>query len=1133
MHFLERNSDMKPLFDERHMRSLKRDRRVPQATPFIQARVFRGGFPALISLLLWLAAQPVQTNAASAVFGGGPFYSGGASVMNSLRGSGFTTVILWCIHVDSSTGNLIYNDQLIVANGVYVGNSAWPSQLATLKTAPTSVNRIEVSVGSWGVDDFGAIRTLMNTYGTNTTSLLYRNFLALKNATGAAAVDFDDEVLYDATSAVAFGRMLSYMGYKVTLCPYTGASFWQRVYSQLGTGIVDRVYLQCYAGGANNSPSTWNSYFAGTKVMPGMWCRHGTACAEGNTPAEVGAQMAAWRASADSSGGFMWLFDDMQTCSSQGTAADYADAINQAVDPMAVSSGSGFYGAAAYSSRCLPAATAFVLTNRGATALSWSAVNTSPWLTVTPGSGSLAAGGTATVTTALNPQGATNLAQGQYSAAVSFSDQSTGTTWKRYFSLNTAVANWPLSLTGYNAALLASNNATSGSPGATAFDTANNFCFCQVGLGGSAWGLPLTGGFASLCDTTTAFQLGAYGASDCLLLGASYPKSATLTLNPAQALSSIAVLASSANGGGQGTFVLNFTNGTKSPAFAFNAQDWFNVTTNVAIQGFGRLSLPPSFGLQNNGASNPNLYQTTLNLAALGLTQAISSITFSNPATAGASQNTAIFAVSGLAAALPVAVPTGLLAVPGTNKTARLAWSNSTGVAYFNIKRSTASGGPYAVVGTSADPAFTDTGLVNGVGYYYVVSAVGASGESANSAEAGARPDSYLAWTLTFNPAGYWPLSETNGTVARDYIAGNNGAYSSTVLLGQPGNPLVDGHKAPRFGYLAASGSCVLASNLDFATPSNATFSVEAWVNGGDQTTDAGLVSKGNSGGGEQFDLDFAGSPRAFRFFIRDSSGGVHAAASSVVPNSRWHHLVGVCDEVNSNVTLYVDGSKAAQGSVSPTAGLLSSSLPLSIGSRPSGSSGVYDNQFAGYLEEVAVYRYALSAAQVQARFQTASNRAPAFLSNPISLASVQAGRAYAQSVATNATDPNGDTLTFSKISGPAWLSVSGSGSVSGTPLSANAGSNSFVLRVADSSGLSATSRMSVMVLAAPALVANVAGQGANVVLSWSGGIAPYQIQVTTNLSNPDWQTLGAGISGTNFVLKPTNGQAFYRLLGN
>jgi len=286
-----------------------------------------------LGLALWITLSPAAL-ASSAIFGGGPFYSGGTATMNALRASGYTTVNLWTLHVYADAGgSLIYNDQLVVANGAYVGNAAWPAQLATLKTAPTSVKRIEWSVGSWGANDFLAIKTLMDTYGTNPDSLLYRNFLALKNATGADAIQFDDETQYDVTTAVRFGRMLSAIGYKVALCPYTNPTFWQSVYNQLGTGIVDAVYLQCYAGGAWNDPAGWNSYFTGTKVIPGMWCRHdgGTA---GSSASEVQAQMTSWRSSAGITGGFMWLYDDMLSLSGGDTPATYATAINMAVNPM-------------------------------------------------------------------------------------------------------------------------------------------------------------------------------------------------------------------------------------------------------------------------------------------------------------------------------------------------------------------------------------------------------------------------------------------------------------------------------------------------------------------------------------------------------------------------------------------------------------------------------------------------------------------------------------------------------------------------------------------------------------------------------------------------------------------------------
>lgn len=290
--------------------------------------------PAVLAAILFVGSGVVdRAEARSAVFGGGPFYSGGSTVMNNLRSSGFHTVVLWTIHVRPN-GDLWLNDQLVVVNGAYVGHSAWPGQLATLKQAPTSVNRIEVAVGSWGVADFETIRSLIASQGTGPGSILYRNFLALKNATGADAVDFDDESAYDVEPTVRFGVMLADIGYRVSLCPYTNSGFWTQVRSQINSqrpGTVDRVYLQVYAGGAGNSPSTWNSAFGGFKVDPGLWCRHGSSCTEGDSPSTVQTKMAGWKSSAGIVGGFLWLYDDMQKCSSQGTPAQYAAAINNAL----------------------------------------------------------------------------------------------------------------------------------------------------------------------------------------------------------------------------------------------------------------------------------------------------------------------------------------------------------------------------------------------------------------------------------------------------------------------------------------------------------------------------------------------------------------------------------------------------------------------------------------------------------------------------------------------------------------------------------------------------------------------------------------------------------------------------------
>ncbi|HET9862117.1 MAG TPA: lytic polysaccharide monooxygenase [Steroidobacteraceae bacterium] len=84
--------------------------------------------------------------------------------------------------------------------------------------------------------------------------------------------------------------------------------------------------------------------------------------------------------------------------------------------------------------------------------------------------------------------------------------------------------------------------------------------------------------------------------------------------------------------------------------------------------------------------------------------------------------------------------PTGLAATAGDAQ-ASLSWSAVSGASGYNVKRSTTSGGPYANVATGVTAtSFTNTGLSNGTQYFYVVTAVNASGESAISNQASATP---------------------------------------------------------------------------------------------------------------------------------------------------------------------------------------------------------------------------------------------------------------------------------------------------------------------------------------------------------------------------------------------------------
>jgi fibronectin type 3 domain-containing protein len=87
----------------------------------------------------------------------------------------------------------------------------------------------------------------------------------------------------------------------------------------------------------------------------------------------------------------------------------------------------------------------------------------------------------------------------------------------------------------------------------------------------------------------------------------------------------------------------------------------------------------------------------------------------------------------------PPAPPTNLTATAG-NAQVSLSWTGSAGATSYNVYRSTTSGSGYAMIATSATTNYTDTTVINGTTYYYVVTAVNANGESGYSNEASATP---------------------------------------------------------------------------------------------------------------------------------------------------------------------------------------------------------------------------------------------------------------------------------------------------------------------------------------------------------------------------------------------------------
>lgn len=87
----------------------------------------------------------------------------------------------------------------------------------------------------------------------------------------------------------------------------------------------------------------------------------------------------------------------------------------------------------------------------------------------------------------------------------------------------------------------------------------------------------------------------------------------------------------------------------------------------------------------------------------------------------------------------PLEAPTGVSAAAGDASVA-LTWNAVSGAAGYRVLRAISSGGPYVQVADQASKTFTDTAVINGATYFYVVRAYDSMRESPNSAQVSATP---------------------------------------------------------------------------------------------------------------------------------------------------------------------------------------------------------------------------------------------------------------------------------------------------------------------------------------------------------------------------------------------------------
>jgi Concanavalin A-like lectin/glucanases superfamily/Bacterial Ig-like domain len=223
-------------------------------------------------------------------------------------------------------------------------------------------------------------------------------------------------------------------------------------------------------------------------------------------------------------------------------------------------------------------------------------------------------------------------------------------------------------------------------------------------------------------------------------------------------------------------------------------------------------------------------------------------------------------------------------------------------------------------------------------------------------AQAGETSDSYSSEVLADSPSAYWRFGESSGTTAVDETGANPGTYTGGVTLGQPGALQGSLNTSVSLDGVNDYASAPDSDSLDATTG----VSIEAWAKRVRSNAFQVIVAKPGNGQSkhENYALWIDSGNFAVAYF---GDGSTYVRVSSANPlDTGWHHVVATYD--NATAKMYIDG--VLTRSVASSVQLNPNTFPLNIGRGR--QNGYY---LQGQVDEVAVYRTALSAQRIQAHF--------------------------------------------------------------------------------------------------------------------------------------------------------------------
>ncbi|MGJ8639764.1 MAG: Ig-like domain-containing protein [Opitutaceae bacterium] len=295
-----------------------------------------------------------------------------------------------------------------------------------------------------------------------------------------------------------------------------------------------------------------------------------------------------------------------------------------------------------------------------------------------------------------------------------------------------------------------------------------------------------------------------------------------------------------------------------------------------------------------------------------------------------------------------------------------------------------------------------------------------------------------------------WDFDDGSGTTAADSTgSGYNGSIvNPSWVSGVEGTALA----------LDGASSQVTIPGAAFSSIDDE-ISISLWASGDNSMPVSNSVFYAvNSTGGRILSVHLPWSDSTVYWDAGDSGyDRISKTATTDEIKNSWAHWVFTKNANTGDMKIYRNGALWHSGT-----GKTKTMTSIVSGTIGSQTSGAY---YTGNIDEVQLYSDELSVAEVAALYASYSHpQPPVFSADSYALSNAAERVTYSDSIASTATDPEGDTLSYSKISGPAWLSVASNGALTGAPSESDFGLNTWTVLVNDGQGGSDTATLTVTV---------------------------------------------------------------------